>query len=147
MILVFALVGCTQGPEEGEAAGTLETDLPEWLDSVSPLPGAEAAPTDIIEVQHNQTAERTGVRMLIDGTDVTASALPNEGTQTEQPFGQNDENTFEGEGLLTYDPNTELKPVEIDPGEHTVTLEQVRQPEPEADLEVVDTFEWTFTVR
>lgn len=144
--LLFVLAGCTQGPEEGEASAQ-DVDLPDWLEVVSPLPGAEGSATNLIEVQHNQTAELTGVRMLIDGVDVTASALPNEGTNTTQPFGPNDENSYEGEGLLAYDPNTELMPVEIDPGQHTVTLEQVRQPEPGADLEVLDTFEWTFTVR
>ena len=146
-ILLIVLAGCADGPEGTQGVAEADVELPDWLDSVSPLPGAEAAPTDIIEVQHDLQGEFEGVRMFINGTDVTASALPNEGTNTEQPFGPNDENSFEGEGLLAYDPNTDLMPVEIDPGEHTVRLERVRLPEPGAQLEVLDTFEWSFTVR
>lgn len=144
---LLVLVGCTDGPEESEPSAMTDVELPGWVTSVSPLPGAEAAPTDIIEVQHEQRGDLSGVRILIDGVDVTANAVPREGSNTREPFGENDENAYDGAGLLAYDPNTELAPVEIDPGEHTVTLEQVRQPEEGADLEVLDTFDWTFTVR
>jgi hypothetical protein len=154
-MLLLVLAGCTDDAEGGATAES-SVELPGWLETVSPVPGAEAAPTDIIEVQHTMTGEFEGVRILIDGTDVTADALPNEGTQgvgagdadDQNPVGEDDANTAEGEGLLAYDPNTEVAPVQIDPGAHTVTLQQVRQPEEgEGDLEVLDTFEYTFTVR
>ena len=144
-ILLAALAGCAQGPEE-DADAAADVELPDWLDSVSPIPGAEAAATDLIEVHHNATEEDTGVRMIIDGVDVTASAIPRDEPEARDPIGINDENTFEGEGRLSYDPNTDIAPVSIDPGEHTVLLEHVRLPEPGAQLEVLDTFEWTFTV-
>ena len=154
-ILLLALAACS--PDTENAALPRNIDYPAWLLSVSPIPGAEAAPTDIIEVQHTLIGEFEGVRILIDGIDVTADALPNEGTQgvggpvmenDQNPVGRDDENTAEGEGLLAYDPNTEVAPVQIQPGEHTVVLQKVRQPIPEeSDLVVEDTFEWTFTVR
>lgn len=153
-ILLLALPACTQGPEEGRepaaGAGAVDAELPEWLIEVSPVPGAEAAPTDLVEVQWSRTRgaqESSGVRLFLDGTDVTAFALPNEGTNTEQPFGPNDENAAEAGGLLAYDPNTELMPVQLDPGEHTARVELVYQPEIGADLEVVDSFEWSFRVQ
>lgn len=146
--LLLVLGGCAGGPEELEpgpdgAAG----DLPEWITTVSPVPGAVAAPTDLIEVQHEQRGEQTSVRIFIDGVDVTTYAVPNEGTNTEQPFGEVAEGTNQGEGLLAYDPNTEDKPVGIDPGTHTVLLQRVRYEEFGGDWEVLDEFEYTFTVR
>ena len=146
-ILLLLLTGCTREPEGAEPETRADVELPEWLDEISPLPGAEAAPTDIIEVHHDLRGEFEGVRMLINGVDVTAAAVPNEGTNVQQPFGEHDENTFEGEGLLSYDPNTDLAPVPIEPGQQTVTLERVRVPEQGAEMEVLDTFEWTFTVQ
>ena len=144
---LLLLVGCSPDPEESDPSAMNDVELPEWVTTVSPLPGAEAAPTDIIEVQHEQRGDLAGVRIFIDGVDVTAVAVPREGSNTQQPIGESREEPYAAGGLLTYDPNTELAPVQIQPGEHTVRLEQVRQPEEGADLEVLDTFEWTFTVR
>lgn len=144
---LLLLVGCTGDPEESDPSAMSDVELPGWVTEVSPLPGAEAAPTDIIEVQHEQRGDLSGVRILIDGVDVTAVAVPREGSNTQDPIGESREEPYDAGGLLTYDPNTEVAPVEIQPGEHTVTLEQVRQPEEGADFEVLDTFEWTFTVR
>lgn len=144
---LLLLAGCTDGPEESEPEAAADVELPGWVDSVSPLPGAEAAPTDIIEVQHDQRGDLAGVRIFIDGVDVTASAVQLEGSNSQEPIGELPENAYDAGGLLTYDPNTELAPVPIDPGEHTVRLEQVRQSEEGADLEVLDSFEWSFTVR
>ncbi len=145
MSLLVLLSGCT--PEDDATAPVQDVELPEWIDSVSPFPGAEAAPTDIIVVQHNERAEFRGVRIIIDGTDVTSYAVID---QQDPPVGDidnADNQQFDAEGLLTYDPNSEQVPVTIDPGEHTVTLEQVRIPEEGAQMEVLDTFEWSFTVR
>lgn len=147
--LMLVLTACTEGPE-GDDASVADADLPDWLIEVSPPPGAESSPTDLVEVQWSGTSgarDSSGVRLFLDDTDVTAFALPNEGTNTEQPFGPNDENSAEGGGLLAYDPNTELMPVQLDPGEHTARVELVYQPDLGADLEVVDSFEWSFRVQ
>ena len=141
------LAGCAGGPEELEPGDGAAVELPDWITSVSPVPGAEAAPTDIIEVQHEQRGEESSVRILIDGVDVTAAAQMNVGSNTEQPFGEAPEGTNQGEGLLAYDPNTEAMPVEIGPGEHTVTLQRVRFEEVGEQFDVLDEFEYSFTVR
>ncbi len=143
--LLVLLSGCT--PEDDATAPVQDVELPEWIDSVSPVPGAEAAPTDIIEVHHNERAEFRGVRIIIDGTDVTSYAVINKQDRTVGEIDNADDQQFDGEGLLTYDPNSQQVPVTIDPGEHTVRLEQVRIPQEGAQMEVLDTFEWSFSVR
>lgn len=118
----------------GDPATPSEPDeaLPGWLERVYPPPGAEAAPIAEIEVEHNVTAQNEQIRLLIDGTDVT--------TYSDLDTGE-----------LVYDVENDRVPVEIDVGRHHATVERRRVPEDfdvgVDEVEVLDTFEWEFTVQ
>lgn len=102
-------------------------DLPDWLDRIYPEPGAETTATQAVQVIHNARGPEDGVRLYIDGVDVTTYSV-------------------QGRGQLVYDPDQEASPVRLEPGEHTAVVELVRLPEPGAQHELVDRFEWEFQV-
>jgi hypothetical protein len=131
LLLVVALGGCARATDE---AVTGENDVsissqppPEWVSKIFPEPGANTTATRALEVRHDANGPQEGVRLLLDGVDVT--------TYSE-----------EGRGLLVYDPDAEAAPVELEPGRHSATLQLVRLPEAGEQHEVIDTYEWEFTV-
>lgn len=103
--------------------------LPDWIERVHPDPGAEASGTPQIQVVHGAVGVREGVRLLVDGTDVT------EYVTTTRP------------GVLAYDPNHPRAPVELDPGTHQASALRVRLDEFGEQHEVLDRFEWQFTLQ
>lgn len=103
-------------------------DLPEWIQGVHPDPGAEASPTPQVQVIHGAVGVGEGVRLIVNGVDVTAH------TAEARP------------GVLAYDPNRPRAPVEIDPGPNTASAERVRLDEFGEQPEVLDRFEWEFVV-
>lgn len=104
--------------------------LPEWLDRVYPEPGQEVSVTADVQVEHLLSEPDEGIRLLLDGTDVTSYAE-------------------EGRGLLVYDPDRSTAPqvVELGPGQHSATAERVRlDPATGAIEDTVDTFSWDFSI-
>jgi|SRR5665811_1395776 len=129
LLLVALATACV-----GDPATSAESSeaLPEWLERVYPPPGAELASNAEIQVEHNLTAPDEQIRLSIDGTDVTVySDLDN--------------------AELVYDMEDGRSPVEVDPGTHTATVARTRVPEDfdiETDeVELLDTFQWEFTVQ
>lgn len=123
-------------PEQGGRRGTEATDAweeqvrgdePEWVENVFPPPGSEAASVKEVQLIHTAPGGREGVRLVIDGVDVTAFSEP-------------------GSGALTYDPNAPRAPVELESGTHRATAVRVELDEMGEPHEVVDRFGWTFTV-
>lgn len=120
---------------EGEAQTI--ADLPEWLEKVYPPPGSETSATQAVQVDHTAIAADQQVRLIIDGTDVTAYA------DATSP------------GLLEYDIDQEDAPVDLQPGEHEATVELMRRTpgasegvdsyDPDVH-KTIDSFSWTFTV-
>lgn len=131
-LLLVGLVGI------GGCAGTDSTDeaapvddgaeVPDWIDSVHPEPGAETVATAQVQVVHGVAGEREGVRLLVDGTDVTEYAGP-------RP------------GVLAYDPNVSQAPLALEPGTHEATALRVSLDEFGEQHEVLDRFEWEFTIQ
>lgn len=120
--------GGGRGPQAGDAwEKEVRGDAPEWVDNVFPPPGSEAASVNEVQISHTAVGEQEGVRLVIDGVDVTAFSEP-------------------GRGVLTYDPNAGRAPVELESGTHRVTAVRVKLDEFGEPLEVVDRFGWTFTV-
>ncbi len=116
---------------EAEADAEVDRDLPEWLVRVFPAPGQETTATRAIQVRHNAVAPDEGIRLILDGVDVTTYAT-------------------NGRGLLEYDVDQTASPVELKPGMHRAALEYLRvSPESEFDpeqREVLDTYTWEFEV-
>lgn len=108
------LAGCAGGGT-GEPAGGDE--LPDWVLSIQPRPGSSSTANTVIEVEHAVTEPDVFIRLIVDGTDVTATAA-------------------DPRGLLTYQI--------VESGPHTATLERVRLPAVGEDEVVLDTFTWTF---
>lgn len=145
VVLVLAaaawLGGCGQDDAEdagaaGEAGDATDTgaideslDLPDWITGVHPDPGAEASPTPQVQVIHGEVGVGEGVRLIVNGTDVTAH------TVEARP------------GVLAYDPNRSPAPVEIAPGPNSAAAERVRLDEFGEQHEVLDRFEWEFVVQ
>ena len=119
----------------GEEAGV--ADYPDWIEKVYPPPDSETSVTRAVQVNHGVVEADRQVRLLIDGTDVTAYA--NETSP----------------GLLEYDIDQAASPVELKPGEHTAVVELNRVTpgasegvdsyDPEVH-ETIDRYTWTFTV-
>lgn len=134
MVLMLAAVGWVGGCTDEDAADSAGAedptiDLPDWIRGVHPDPGAEASPTPQVQVLHGEVGVREGVRLSVDGVDVTpytAEARP---------------------GVLAYDPNRPAAPVELDPGRHRAMAERVRLDEFGEKQEVLDRFEWEFVVQ
>lgn len=130
-LLLVGLVGIggCAGDTADEAAPVDDgAEVPDWIDRVHPEPGAQAVATPQVQVVHGQVGEREGVRLLVDGTDVTQYAGP-------RP------------GVLAYDPNRPQAPVELGPGTHEATALHVSLDEFGEQHEVLDRFEWEFTVQ
>jgi len=121
--LLLAACGSETADAEAEPAA-----LPDWVERLSPLPGEEVETNVGIQVEHLVSAPDEGLRLRIDGVDVTSYS-------------------DEGRGLLVYDPGRSQapQPVELGPGEHTAELERVAVDEASGEIEeTLDTFTWTF---
>lgn len=119
------------GTPEPEARDAWEEEVrgeePEWVENVFPPPGSEAGSVNKLEITHTAVGVREGVRLVVDGVDVTAFSEP-------------------GRGRLTYEPADPGAPVEFGPGLHRATAVRVRLDEAGEPHEVVDRFGWKFTV-
>lgn len=105
--------------------------LPEWVSRVYPEPGAQVAGAANVQVEHALSEPDEGIRLSVDGTDVTIYAQ-------------------EGRGLLSYDPDREptTPPVELDPGDHRATVERLALDPQTGEIEdTVETFTWDFTIQ
>ncbi|MDX1689845.1 MAG: hypothetical protein R3290_02355 [Acidimicrobiia bacterium] len=115
VLLLLALAAC------GSADDTTATDdpdaLPEWIVRVQPEPGSSATANTVVEVEHRIVETERFVRIVVDGTDMTASAS-------------------DRAGILTFEGLTQ--------GSHTVTVELVELPGDEAELNVIDSYTWSF---
>lgn len=131
LLVVFAVLvaACAEDPG-ATAAPTEPAALPDWLRRVYPAPGQELTVTQDVQVQHNVTGPEEGIRLWIDGVDVTTYAL-------------------EGRGELVYDPDREPAepPVLLDPGRHQATAQRVRLDAETGQIEeVLQEYTWSFTV-
>lgn len=118
------------GAGDAAAVGATAVALPDWLDRVYPAPGQEVSATADVQVEHALSAPAEGVRLSIDGVDVTAYSE-------------------EGRGLLVYDPDRSQapQPIPLEPGEHSATVERLLlDPETGQIREEVDAFSWSFTI-
>ncbi len=123
VLALLAIVAAACGDDEATTDGT-SGEMPGWIVSVEPAPGATVAVPDLVRVTFEPTGPDEIVRLLIDGTDVTASA------------------DLSGD-VLAYDPNQ--GPVSLGAGEHTATVQLTERPTNDAtDFAVIDDFTWTF---
>lgn len=123
-----AELGGGQGPKTKDAwEEKVRGEQPKWVENVFPPPGSEAASVNKVEITHTAVGVREGVRLVIDGVDVTAFSEP-------------------GRGRLTYEPADPRAPVEFGPGLHRATAVRIKLDEAGEPHEVVDRFGWTFTV-
>lgn len=119
--------GGRQDPQAKDAwEETVRGDQPKWVENVFPPPGSEAASINKVEISHTAVGVREGVRLVIDGVDVTAFSEP-------------------ARGRLAYEPADPRAPVEFGPGLHRATAVRVKLDEAGEPHEVVDRFGWTFT--
>ena len=142
VVLAMLLAGCAgDGADSVQAAadgdGQAAAELPDWVEKLYPPPGSETSATQAIQVNHTAIAADQQVRLILDGTDVTAYA------------------NATSPGLLEYDIDQDAAPVDLAPGDHKATVElfQVTPGEGEGvdsydpDVhEPIDSFSWTFTV-
>lgn len=120
--------GGGRGPETRDAwEEQVRGEQPEWVENVFPPPGSESASVNKVEISHTAVAGNQGVRLVIDGVDVTAFSEP-------------------GQGRLAYEPADPRAPVEFGPGLHRATAVRVELDERGQPHEVIDRFGWTFTV-
>lgn len=127
---LLLLAACAED-DAGASASAGSTDLPEWVERVYPAPGQDLATNPDVQVEHDLSAPDEGIRLSIDGVDVTAYA-------------------DEGRGLLVYDPDRSPapQPVELDPGEHTAQVERLAVDPASGEIEeVLGTFEWSFVIQ
>lgn len=125
LALAVAVAGCgDDGTGRDEPAA-----LPDWVENVHPVPGTQTTATQQVQVTHSVVANDEGVRLVVDGTDVTVHA-----SETRP-------------GRLAYDPNRSRAPVELDPGTHEAAVQRVRLDEFGEQHEVLDSFAWEFTVQ
>lgn len=131
LLLALPLLAACGADNQAEPGST--EDLPDWLTRVYPAPGAETTATRSVQVEYPVTEGRE-VRLLIDGTDVTTYARV-------------------GGGLLEYDVDQPVSPVELRPGSHTATVE-LYEPSVESsessetfdpsERQLIDSFTWEF---
>ncbi len=81
----------------------------------------------VVEVRHKVYGRHQGVRLVIDGVDVTRSS-----TLTR--------------GRLHFDPDRAPIAVELDSGVHRAVVRRVELPRVGQKHRVVDSYEWSFTV-
>lgn len=114
-----------------------DDDYPAWLDKLYPPPGSKTSVTQAVQVDHNAIAADQQVRLIIDGTDVTAYA------------------NATSPGLLEYDIDQAQAPIELKPGEHTAVVQLMRVTPGSSEgvdsydedvHQKVESFTWTFTV-
>lgn len=137
VMLPACLGGAEQAQEQVEKEDVAATDYPDWIDKLYPPPGSESSVSQAVQVDHSAIQADRQVRLIIDGTDVTSYA------------------TSTTPGLLEYDIDQALGPVELKPGEHTAVVELQRVTpgsgegadsyDPQVH-ETIDRFSWTFTV-
>lgn len=133
MVSILALLAsCT--PEEAAGPGT-DGPLPEWIVSVEPQPRERSATLRRVEVVHTVLAEREGVRLSIDRTDVTAYADLGRPEDSGEP------------ARLVYDFEQARDFLPLEPGEHTATARRVRLTGEGSRFEVLDSYRWTFTIQ
>jgi hypothetical protein len=114
--------------------------LPSWLDRVYPEDGAEAAER-AVEVDYGLLGPRQEIRVVIDGTDITAQ-------MSGIDRASDGKTVFPSPGQLRYDPHEIARPlVELDPGRHDVTARLVELDEFGGNLQDVDQYAWTFTIQ
>jgi hypothetical protein len=150
LISLLVLVGAACGDDDesvGAPAATTSTEvpdtpgaMPEWLERVYPADGADAAER-AVEVDYNLLGPREELRVVIDGTDITA--------QMDGLDRANDSRTvFPSPGQLRYDPRAIATPlVELQPGEHDAAVRLVRLDSFGENLEELDEYAWTFTLQ
>lgn len=128
LVAAAGMGGCSGDDEPGAGAAEEPVDLPDWIEGVHPDPGASASPTPEVQVLHGVVGAREGVRLLVDGTDVTQYA-------GDRP------------GVLSYDPDAPRAPVDLGPGTHQASAVRVLLDEFGDQHEVLDQFEWRFTIQ
>lgn len=134
LILLLATLLAACGEDEGDLAATVPPP-PSWIVSVEPEPGERSATFRRVEVNHTVTSDGEGVRLSIDGTDVTSYA----------DFGRPD--TAGGPGRLVYDFEQARDFLPLEPGEHTATVSHVRLTGIGSQHEVLDSYSWSFTIQ
>lgn len=121
LITISVLVtACTASSQSN---GQMTNEMPAWVRSVYPEPGAEASVTDTIQVVYSRPPPGQVVRLLIDGVDVTSDA--SRGAET-----------------IDYDP--EKGPVHLTPGEHNVEVRLVVTSPDNSSDQTLDSFHWSF---
>lgn len=124
-------------PEEGLTETTDPPDqMPDWLESVEPIPDNQLSGEAIVVVHLNfETANRVA-RLTLDGIDVTAASTEPADTSAIPE-------------RLVYDPDgMESPPVNLDPGLHLATVRLLHYPEgfEAGDFEVEGSFTWSFEI-
>ena len=120
-LLALVVAACSGGTTDGPVD---DTELPTWIDVVTPEPGADATPAQTVSVEFRVTDTDHEVRLLIDGVDVTAGAIASPGLLTY---------TIDDTGIIT-----------IGPGDHTAEVQLVTTRAAGIDGVVIDSYEWTF---
>ncbi|HWB72311.1 MAG TPA: hypothetical protein VG452_08830 [Egibacteraceae bacterium] len=134
--------------------GEVTAELPPWLERIYPAEDQVVTVTRDVQVDHNLVEPDQGIRLLIDGVDVTTYSL-------------------EGRGELVYDPDRPIPPadppvgaredpaeqaaseapiaggpVDLSPGSHSATVQRVRvDPETGFIEETLDEFTWDFVIQ
>lgn len=138
LLALTGFLAACGGDDDTEAGAEAQEALPTWIVSVRPEPGAENSTLRLVQVQHQVQTGGQSVRLLIDGVDVT----------NEANFGSEERVT--GPGHILFDPDhpeAANAPVDLDPGEHTATVELVELEEIGGSEEVVDSFTWSFSIQ
>lgn len=132
LVAVAALSACAQQTDIEDLPTEEGAELPAWVERVQPAPNSTSSGVSIVEVSHRVRGNQEGVRLLIDGIDVTTYADISR-------------------GLIHYDPSGTLDgqkaPVQLDSGTHEAVLQRVELPSFGEQHEVVDEFRWEFTIR
>lgn len=132
MVLMLAavvwLTGCAPDEQADVATSPAAAELPDWIERVHPAPGSDSSAAPQVQVAHGAVGVREGVRLMVNGTDVTEYSGP-------RP------------GVLAYDPNRPPAPVELDPGTHQATALRVRLNRIGKPHEVLDSVRWEFAIQ
>lgn len=136
LLVVFALASaaCASGADDVPPTAAVPSDAPDWITKIYPAPGAETTATRAVQVQYETLPPGSEIRLIIDGTDVTSYAQ-------------------QGTGLLEYDVDQDMAPVELEPGTHEATVELYTvQPGASegadsfsaSERAVIDSYSWSF---
>jgi hypothetical protein len=147
-LCLVAAAACGDDDVSDTTRGTSTTDqldprpsgLPSWLERVFPEDGANSSER-AVEVDYGLLGDRQEIRVVIDGTDVTA--------QLDGIDRASDGDTlFPSPGQLRYDPSAIERPiVPLEPREHSAEVRLVELDEFGANLETIDEYSWSFTVQ